>query len=384
MVSDNPVTFRCGYPRPYAIENVVDHSAVLDRNRRWSAPSTSRRVDSLATMTHDRRSSAPTLEDVALVAGVSRALVSLVMRASPRVSVHSRTRVLDAAATLGYRPNLMARNLAARSTMTIGVLLNDLHNPWFADVADGIHDVAEASEYQLILASGRRTNRIESRALDTFLASRVDGIIVAGSRLPASRLLEVSAEVPLVSVGRTIRGNRIGNVTTDDALGARLAVDHLVALGHRRIVHIDGGKGAGAAPRRAGYRRAMLTHGLGEYVQIVAGDFTEEAGANGAQWITQSRPLPTAIFTANDLSAVGAIVQLERHGLRVPGDIAVVGFDNTSLAALNHIGLTTIDQPNVQMGATAAQVLIAAINDHGDLPECVMTPQLVVRQTTVG
>ncbi|MEY2400390.1 MAG: hypothetical protein QOJ08_501, partial [Ilumatobacteraceae bacterium] len=96
--------------------------------------------------------------------------------------------------------------------MTIGVLLNDLHNPWFADVADGIHDVAEASEYQLILASGRRTNRLESRALDTFLASRVDGIIVAGSRLPAPRLLEVSAEVPLVSVGRTIRGNRIGNV----------------------------------------------------------------------------------------------------------------------------------------------------------------------------
>jgi DNA-binding LacI/PurR family transcriptional regulator len=190
--------------------------------------------------------------------------------------------------------------------------------------------------------------------------------------------------VPLVSVGRTIRGNTIGNVTTDDALGARLAVDHLVGLGHRRIVHIDGGKGAGAAPRRAGYRQAMLTHGLGEHIQIIAGDFTEDAGAGGAQRIAQSRPLPTAIFTANDLSAVGAIIQLERDGLRVPGDISVVGFDNTSLASLNHIGLTTIDQPNVQMGATAAQVLIAAINQRGDLPNCVMTPQLVVRQTTAG
>ena len=137
-------------------------------------------------MADRRRNGTPTLEDVALVAGVSRALVSLVMRASPRVSATSRERVLAAAAGLGYRPNLMARNLAARTTMTIGVLLNDLHNPWFADVADGIHDVAEASGYQLILASGRRTNRLESQALDTFLASRVEGIIVAGCRLPTA------------------------------------------------------------------------------------------------------------------------------------------------------------------------------------------------------
>ncbi len=333
-------------------------------------------------MTDHRRNGAPTLEDVAQAAGVSRALVSLVMRESPRVSAQSRQRVLDAAAKLGYRPNLMARNLAARSTMTIGVLLNDLHNPWFADVADGIHNAAETSGYQLILASGRRTNRLESRALDTFLASRVDGIIVAGCRLPASRILEVAVEVPLVSVGRAVRGSRIGNVTTDDALGARLAVEHLVDLAHRRIVHIDGGKGAGAAPRRAGYRQAMRANGLADHAQVIAGDFTEEAGANGVQRLMSAQPLPTAIFTANDLSAVGAIDQIERHGLRVPGDISVVGFDNTSLAALNHIGLTTIDQPRVQMGAMAAQMLIAAINDRSELIDCVMTPQLVVRQTS--
>ena len=333
-------------------------------------------------MTEHRRNGAPTLEDVAQSAGVSRALVSLVMRQSPRVSAQARQRVLAAAADLGYRPNLMARNLAARSTMTIGLLLNDLHNPWFADVADGVHSAAEASEYQLILASGRRTNLVESRALDTFLASRVDGIIVAGCRLVTSRIIEVAIEVPLVSVGRVIRTKRVGSVTTDDALGARLAVDHLVGLGHSRIVHIDGGKGAGAAPRRAGYKQAMRAHGLEEHAQVIPGDFTEEAGANGVQRLMRARTLPTAIFTANDLSAVGAIDQIERNGLRVPGDISVVGFDNTSLAALNHIGLTTIDQPRVQMGSTAAQMLIAAINGRGKLADCVMTPQLVVRQTS--
>ena len=126
------------------------------------------------------------------------------MRDSPRVSVESRRRVSAAATKLGYRPNLMARNLASRKTMTIGVLLNDLHNPWFAEVTDGIHDAAERHGYQLILASGRRSPTLESRALDTFLASRVDGIIVAGCRLPAARLDAVAAEVAVVSVGRAL------------------------------------------------------------------------------------------------------------------------------------------------------------------------------------
>ncbi|MGZ4769793.1 MAG: LacI family DNA-binding transcriptional regulator [Ilumatobacteraceae bacterium] len=333
-------------------------------------------------MSNARRSSAPTLEDVAQVAGVSRALVSLVMRDSPRVSIESRRRVTDAATKLGYRPNLMARNLASRKTMTIGVLLNDLHNPWFAEVTDGIHDAAERHGYQLILASGRRTTKLESRALDTFLASRVDGIIVAGCRLPAARLDAVATEIAVVSVGRTLQKKGLGSVTTDDAYGARLAVEHLYELGHRRIAHIDGGKGAGASPRRSGYVRTMRMLGLGDKAQVVAGDFTEEAGARGAERLTRGAVLPTAIFTANDLSAVGAIDVIERRGLDVPNDISVVGFDNTSLAALNHIGLTTIHQPRYEMGVAAATMLIDSINDRGALTDVSMAPSLVVRRTT--
>ena len=333
-------------------------------------------------MSSTRRNHAPTLEDVAQIAGVSRALVSLVMRDSPRVSIESRKRVTDAATKLGYRPNLMARNLASRKTMTIGVLLNDLHNPWFAEVTDGIHASAERHGYQLILASGRRSPRLESRALDTFLASRVDGIIVAGCRLPAARLDAVGAEVALVSVGRAFTTLGIGSVTTDDADGARLAVEHLYDLGHRRIAHIDGGKGAGASPRRTGYLRTMRRLGLADNAQVISGDFTEEAGAHGAQRLLRGAVLPTAIFTANDLSAVGAIDVVERGGLVVPDDVAVVGFDNTSLAALNHIGLTTIDQPRREMGAAAATMLINTINDRGELTDVVMSPSLVVRRTT--
>ena len=333
-------------------------------------------------MSSTRRNHAPTLEDVAQIAGVSRALVSLVMRDSPRVSIESRKRVTDAATRLGYRPNLMARNLASRKTMTIGVLLNDLHNPWFAEVTDGIHASAERHGYQLILASGRRSPRLESRALDTFLASRVDGIIVAGCRLPAARLDAVGDEVSLVSVGRAFTTLGIGSVTTDDADGARMAVEHLYDLGHRRIAHIDGGKGAGASPRRTGYLRTMRRLGLADNAQVISGDFTEEAGAHGAQRLLRGAVLPTAIFTANDLSGVGAIDEVERGGLVVPDDVAVVGFDNTSLAALNHIGLTTIDQPRREMGAAAATMLINTINDRGELTDVVMSPSLVVRRTT--
>jgi len=308
-------------------------------------------------------------------------LVSLVMRDSPRVSAESRKRVTAAASKLGYRPNLMARNLAARRTMTVGVLLNDLHNPWFAEVTDGIQSVADRNGYQLILASGQRSVHFESRALDTFLASRVDGIIVAGCRLPAARLQAVAAEVAVVSVGRAFSKVDFGSVTTDDAEGARLAVEHLYALGHRQIAHIDGGKGAGAAPRRTGYLRTMRRLGLADDAHVIAGDFTEEAGAHAAERLLRG-VMPTAIFTANDLSAVGAIDAVERGGLVVPDDVAVVGYDNTSLAALNHIGLTTIDQPNREMGEAAARMLIDAINDRGELTDVVMSPSLVVRRTS--
>ena len=322
------------------------------------------------------------MEDVAQIAGVSRALVSLVMRDSPRVSDDSRQRVTEAASKLGYRPNLMARNLAARKTMTIGVLLNDLHNPWFAEVTDGIHASAERHGYQLILASGRRSPRLESRALDTFLASRVDGIIVAGCRLSSARLEAVASEVALVSVGRAFSKVSFGSVTTDDAHGARLAVEHLYELGHRRIAHIDGGKGAGAAPRRTGYLRTMRGLGLADTSQVITGDFTEESGAHGAEKLLRGSVLPTAIFIANDLSAVGAIDAIERGGLVVPDDVAIVGFDNTALAALNHIGLTTIDQPRREMGASAANMLIDVLNDRSELTDVLMAPSLVVRRTT--
>jgi len=322
-----------------------------------------------------------TMDDVAAAAGVSRSLVSLVMRGSERPSAASRAAVLAAAERLGYRRNLAASRLAALRTMTIGLLLDDLHNPWYAELADGAHDTAEKAGYHLLLATGLRSAAVESQAVDTFLASQVDAILVAGCRLPLERLETVAAEVPVVSAGRSLTGAMLGSVSADDAEGARLAVQHLHSLGHRRIAHVDGGKGAGAATRRAGYVSAMRAAGLGDHVQVIPGDFTEKAGERAAQRTLGRPDRPTAYFTANDLVAVGVIDAADRHGLAVPGDVSVVGYDNTALAALGHVDLTTVAQPNAEMGRVAVEMLLGAL-DGRPLVHRAMRPRLVVRGTT--
>ena len=159
----------------------------------------------------------------------------------------------------------------------------------------------------------------------------------------------------MVVVGRSVRADGVDSVMTDEQVGARLVVDHLAKLGHQRIVHVDGGRGAGAAPRRQGYRKAMERRGLGRFIEILAGDFTERAGTEAAAALVRRRSLPTAVFAANDLVAVGAIETLERNGHEVPGAVSVVGYDNTFFARLQHVSLTTVDQPREEMGRIALQ-----------------------------
>lgn len=325
----------------------------------------------------------PTMEDVATEAGVSRSLVSLVMRDSPKVSDKSRQAVLKAAEELGYRPNLMARNLASRRTMILGVMLNDLHNAYFAEVTDGIQAVASASGYRLVINTGLRSVEGEEQAIDTFLQFRTDGIIMVGPWMSDDRLADIALEAPLVVVGRTTRTDGFDTVNTDDSLGAELVVDHLVELGHRRIAHIDGGVGAGAKARRDGYVKAMRRHGLEALIRIVPGDFTERSGNTGIEQLLDERERPTAIFAANDLTASGALDCLEAAGLDVPGDVSLVGFDNTALAALHHISLTTVNQQRQALGQLATTCLVERVDqDRAEAVHHVLAPTFVHRSTT--
>ncbi len=324
----------------------------------------------------------PTMEDVAARAGVSRALVSLVMRQAPNVSAHRRRLVLDAAAELGYRPNVLARNLASTRTMTLGVLLNDLHNPFFAQAFDGIKAAADARGYRLLVNTGPGPGD-EQRSLESLLELHVDGVIAVGPLLPTASLVAADRVAPVTVVGRRLRSRTIDTICNDDALGSRLAVDHLVDLGHRRIAHVDGGPGAGAAARRGGYERTMHDHGLGAHVQVVRGAFTEAAGVVGVSQLLGSSTPPTAIFCGNDLSAVGALDRLDDAGLDVPGVVSVVGYDDTPLSALHHISLTTINQPSTEMGRLAVDSLLERLEDgRTDAVHRLLSPTLVTRHTS--
>jgi len=329
------------------------------------------------------KSKRPTIRDVASVAGVSKSLVSLVIRGKPGVSPASRGAVLKAVAELDYRPNAMARGLVQSQTRIVGVVVSDLSNPFFGDVVSGIQQRARELGYRVLFSTGDRQQDLEVEAINSLLELRVDGLILAGPRIELKAIADVGRSVPLVVLHRSTADTQSDSVTNDDLAGAQTAVEHLASLGHTRIAHIDGGPGAGAEARREGYVKAMHRLGLGQHIVIAAGGFTEKPGRQGAQEILSKRPLPTAVFAANDLCAIGALNAFEEAGLTIPEDISLMGYDNTSVAALRHVSLTSIHQPSVTMGRMAVDRLFERI-DKGRLEPVhdVVSPSIVIRDTT--
>jgi DNA-binding LacI/PurR family transcriptional regulator len=325
----------------------------------------------------------PTMQQVAKRAGVSTALVSLVMRGEPNVSDKRRSLVLQAADDLGYRPNVLARNLASRRTHTFGAVVNDLHNPFFAEIVDGIQDAATANSYRLLIGNGQHSRRGEADAIETFLQFRVDGLIIAGPVVTVREMEKVAQSTAVVAIGRTASSRKIDTVNNDDAVGARLVVEHLAGLGHRRIGHIGGGSGAGSAGRKHGYEATMREFGLESNVAVATGDFSESGGYRAADELLKRDPPPTAIFAANDLSAAGALDRIEEAGLRVPDDVSIVGYDNTGLAAMRRMSLTTINQPRADLGRIATALLFERLdNGRTAAVHHVVAPSLVVRRTS--
>lgn len=329
-----------------------------------------------------------TITDVAARAGVSTAAVSKVLRNANGVSSAMESKVKAAIAELGYRPHAAARGMRGK-TYTVGVVLDSIRNPFFADVLDGIDDELRATDYQVLVGAGGFGPDGQAKLADAMVDRRMDGLVLIAPGLAKSDIIRTAAHVPVVVVGHHDPADEYDSVTDDDVTGAALVVEHLVRLGHRRIAHTStkGTRASGWARtpdkvRSRGYRDAMRRQGLAEHISVVTTSFSEEGGYQAAKELLTRPSPPTAIFAGADVSAFGVFRAAHELGLRIPGDLSLVGYDNTTTAALSPVQLTSVDQAGHTMGATAARMLLERIDGRTQSMRATCTPSLVVRATT--
>ncbi|MET8610496.1 LacI family DNA-binding transcriptional regulator [Streptomyces misionensis] len=325
----------------------------------------------------------PTIRDVAERAGVSKSLVSLVLRDSGPVRPEKREAVLRAVRELGYRPNAAARSLSEQRTRTIGVLLDDLRNPWFVDLLDGLNPPLHAAGLRMLLADARLNRRLGHDLAEPFLDLGVDGLVVVGTVPDAGALGALAHRMPMVVAGaREPQPDGVDVIAGDDERGARLATEHLLDLGHRRIAHLAG-HGAVGELRRRGFEAAMRARGAEPLVE--PGDLTEEGGYRGTVRLLHRPQRPTALFAVNDMASVGALSAAEELGLKVPRDLSVAGYDNTSISRLRHVWLTTVDTAPHEVGRRAAHCLLDRFDRPGTPGRLhLAAPTLEIRGTTAA
>jgi DNA-binding LacI/PurR family transcriptional regulator len=258
----------------------------------------------------------------------------------------------------------------------------DVRSTFHAQLVEDVHEAAEEHGYDLVLSTVTRT-RDEGRAVETLLDSRCEALVLLGPDAPAARLSALARQLPVVAVGRPVSADGVDVVRAADDEGVAQAVEHLAGLGHRRIAHVDGGRGQIATARRRGYERAMRRRGLGEHLQVVGGDAGEESGARAARTLLGSDVRPTAVVTYNDASAVGMLDVLLRSGVDVPGEVSVVGYDDSPLSRLAHIDLTSVSQDSPQLTRLAVAAVVERLDGgRTERREVVVPPRLVVRGTT--
>lgn len=306
-----------------------------------------------------------TMADVARVAGVSRALVSLAYRDAYGVSPETRENILAVGRKLGYRPNRVAAQLAGKKQLTIGVFLQDLHNEIFADIYDGIREVTDQAGKHLVLTVGDTVGSKDVEGLETLLENRVDIIIAAGLTLPDRLLKKYTSRVRLVSVSRLVTGADC--VYSDNHLGATLATTHLIERGHRDIVFIANPPSDGYLDRRAGFEDAMHADSLPP--RVVEGSYSRVEVEQIALQLLKSADRPSAIFAHNDQAAMGVMDAMAELGLTPGVDLAVVGYDNSSLSKSPVSGLTTVDARGSELGRLAADVALERLEnpDQADI-----------------
>jgi DNA-binding LacI/PurR family transcriptional regulator len=330
----------------------------------------------------------PTINDVAVRAGVSTATVSRVLAGIGRSRPDTAAAVMSAVEALGYRPSGVARSLRMRRTRTLGLIVSDIQNPFFPELVRAADDEARAIGYSILLGSAAYDEMRAVHYLDLMVDQRVDGMIVASSQISESSWgWLMDSPVPVIIVNAEPPDDRVAAIASDNEGGSRLAVEHLVGLGHSRIGYIRGPSSFTAAgPRLEGFRTACLAAGLDPIeTPVFRGEAQVESGELVAAEMIRQAPWLTAIACYNDLTAIGALRALRAAGRHVPEDVSVVGFDDIAAASWVVPGLTSISQQKAEMGRLAVDYLARTLQagDGAVPPEVIRLPTLLcVREST--
>lgn len=308
----------------------------------------------------------------------------------PDVNHKTRKKVLKVVEELGYRPNAVARSLVLSKTKTIGLVVSELtksrsgHHFMF-EVLCGVNDRLQEMGYDLVLFSTSPTAQGKTSYMDFVRQRRVDGVIMMGIRMDDPYTQEVAeASIPSVLIDVPLVSKTCSYVTTDNVAGARLAVEHLIALGHREIGFVNGhAQAAVSRDRLNGYRHALEAAGLEYNPDLVYhGNFEQADGFEGLRKLKQQQPDLTAVFFASDLMAIGGIRYMQSIGRRVPEDLSVVGFDDIDLASFIHPSLTTVRQMRYEMGKAAVETVLQMLEEEATGKGVILPPELIIRETT--
>ncbi|MFI0240468.1 LacI family DNA-binding transcriptional regulator [Streptomyces sp. NPDC016845] len=332
-----------------------------------------------------------TITDVARHAGVSTTAVSKVLRNAYGVSAAMQEKVRASMAALEYRPHAAARGMRGR-TYTIGVLLDNIRNTFFADILDGVRDQLRESDYTVMIGAAGFGAQDQEKVIRSMVDRQMDGLILIAPGTPREEVLAVARATPTVVIGHHDPSDSHDSVADADAAGAALVVDHLVGLGHRDIALVSS-PGTRASHWKQtpeieltrGYTQAMARHGLDAHAQVCKSAYSDEGGHKAGLSLLSGPRRPTAIMAGADVAALGLWRAAHELGLRVPQDVSLVGYNNTAVADLATVQLSSVDQAGHDMGATAARLLIERVEGRRDRAvQTTMTPRLVVRASTAS
>jgi len=326
-----------------------------------------------------------TIKDIAKKTGVSYATVSRALNGRSGVKEDTRTRVLEEARKMGYQPNAIARGLVLRHTHTLALVIPDITNPFFPEIARGVEDAASILGYSVFLCNTNWDEEKESLYIKTLQEKRVDGIILHPSYNVGEEHFS-DFKIPMVLLNKIPGVADYSSIEVDNVKGGYLATKHLIEAGYRKIAFIGGSEGSTSnKEREEGYKLALSKYKIEiDEALILKGGFKSKDGYDNMQQLINSGNVPDAVFGGNDIIALGVLHCVQENDLRVPEDIGIIGFDDIPYASLPQIQLTTIEQPKYQMGKYAIELLMKTLEDKSDreIKRIILAPKLKIRKTT--